>query len=604
MEFRYYLFHLIPSPIGVRTMNIVCHSATMSPFAPSLPPTSTGNNTIRRLWLPVLLLLFSFLPWVHPLSLGPSVSVVPLLFSWTCIGVLLASGLVSSVRNSLSVLGWGLIATVCGGMTLISGIANAGPEGVGLIATVGLVCACVFRFAGAADEEITALIQATLWAGVLSALIGLIQFLGLAEALTPWVSHNTAGEAYGNLRQRNLYASHLNVALCALLWLAGRNEQGWSPALVAMLASLLSWGNVLSHSRTGLFELLLIVMLTCWWGRQRHPAIKVALLSAVLTYTIVSLGLPWLAPIEANQGIVARFTDTSSPCMSRVALWRNVLELIAQRPWLGWGWGELDYAHMMHPYQSERFCAILDNAHNLPLHLAVELGVPCAVLVCLALLSCIVRLRPWTETNPARQLAWSILAVLGLHSLLEYPLWYGPFQLALGISLSLLWGIPRTNALTDSDSAPLASHPYPAWLNAILGLALLGGVAYAGWDYHLMRQVYLSPEDRSPAYRDDPMPALHRATLFRDHAHFAELTMTTVRPDNAEWVYATSTQLLHFSPEPRVLEKAIESATWLGRDQEALLYLSRFIEVYPQEHAQWQQRQQAQETRTVKLDTN
>ena len=56
--------------------------------------------------------------------------------------------------------------------------------------------------------------------------------------------------------------------------------------------------------------------------------------------------------------------------------------LIAQKPWLGWGWGELDYAHFITLYPGARFCDILDNAHNLPLHLAVELGVPLAVVLC------------------------------------------------------------------------------------------------------------------------------------------------------------------------------------------------------------------------------
>lgn len=34
-------------------------------------------------------------------------------------------------------------------------------------------------------------------------------------------------------------------------------------------------------------------------------------------------------------------------------------------------------------FPGERFCVLLDNAHNLPLHLAVELGVPVAALLCL-----------------------------------------------------------------------------------------------------------------------------------------------------------------------------------------------------------------------------
>ena len=36
-------------------------------------------------------------------------------------------------------------------------------------------------------------------------------------------------------------------------------------------------------------------------------------------------------------------------------------------------------------------------------------------------------------------MAWAVLAVIGLHSLLEYPLWYGPFQIAFGLCLAWLW---------------------------------------------------------------------------------------------------------------------------------------------------------------------
>jgi O-antigen ligase len=118
-----------------------------------------------------------------------------------------------------------------------------------------------------------------------------------------------------------------------------------------------------------------------------------------------------------------------------MTLWSNVLELIGQKPWFGWGWGRLDYAHYMHLYEGARFCDILDNAHNLPLHLAVELGVPMALILCGAALWSTWRSRPWRESDPLRQLAWTVLAVLALHSLLEYPLWYGPFQMALGICL-------------------------------------------------------------------------------------------------------------------------------------------------------------------------
>ncbi|MGB2883539.1 MAG: Wzy polymerase domain-containing protein, partial [Rhodoferax sp.] len=46
-------------------------------------------------------------------------------------------------------------------------------------------------------------------------------------------------------------------------------------------------------------------------------------------------------------------------------------------------------------------------------------------------------------------------------------------------------------------------------------------------------------------------------------------------------------QLLHFSSEPRVIEKLIESATLLGRDDDAVYYLQRYKAAFPDAYARW-----------------
>jgi hypothetical protein len=58
------------------------------------------------------------------------------------------------------------------------------------------------------------------------------------------------------------------------------------------------------------------------------------------------------------------------------------------------------------------------------------LGAPFALGFCMVCAWLVWRARPWQETDAMRQMAWLVLAVMGLHSLLEYPLWYGPFQIA------------------------------------------------------------------------------------------------------------------------------------------------------------------------------
>ena len=46
-------------------------------------------------------------------------------------------------------------------------------------------------------------------------------------------------------------------------------------------------------------------------------------------------------------------------------------------------------------------------------------------------------------------------------------------------------------------------------------------------------------------------------------------------------------ELLHYSPEPRVIEQLIESAVMLGQDDGALFYLVRYRAAFPKEHARW-----------------
>ncbi|WP_371133408.1 PglL family O-oligosaccharyltransferase [Polaromonas sp.] len=425
-------------------------------------------------------------------------------------------------------------------------------------------------------------------AAAISAVIGLVQYFGLAQALSPWISQAGAGEAFANLRQRNHFATLTSIGLLALSAVLARQAPGprvpgWAYAAMALLAL----GNAASSSRTGLLQWLLIVVLTAGWALpalrgQRRLALFA--LQALLAYGLAVVALPWLLSAAtglSSAGLLGRLAETPA-CSSRLTLWSNVLHLIAHKPWFGWGWGELDYAHYMTLYPGARFCDILDNAHNLPLHLAVELGIPLALVVCGGAGWVVWRARPWRETDPTRQMAWGVLAVIMLHSMLEYPLWYGPFQMAFGLCVWMLWPAPRE---------PVAgSRPYAragAAIRLVVASALLAAVAYAAWDYHRISQIYLAPQARDPAYRDDTLDKVRGSRLFRNQVRFAELTTTALKRGNAQWTFDTAMALLHYSPEPRVIEKVIESAVMLGRDDEALLHLVRYRAAFPDDYKKW-----------------
>jgi hypothetical protein len=308
-------------------------------------------------------------------------------------------------------------------------------------------------------------------------------------------------------------------------------------------------------------------------------------LTAVGAYVIATLALPWLAGLDPlSSSAWARLRTGDSLCASRATLWSNVLHLIAQKPWTGWGWGELDYAHFITLYSGPRFCDILDNAHNLPLHIAVEFGVPAALTFCGAVFGLIYLGKPLSESDVNRRIAWGVLAVIGLHSLLEYPLWYGQFQTAALLSLWLLYrGSTQAATGTQANGVPL-------YVRAILGLAALSVIAacaFSAWQYQLASQIYLPQDDRMVAYREDTVRKISHVALYQDQVRFANLTTTDLEPQNAQAVHDLALDMLHFSPESRVAELVIESAKLLGRQDEVDFYSVRYQAAFPESYAKW-----------------
>lgn len=429
-------------------------------------------------------------------------------------------------------------------------------------------------------------------AAVLASGVGLVQFFWGDVGAAPWIYPSTPGLALGNLRQRNQQASLLGMGAWALAWMVGRlqaalpdHRQPWRPVAAGVLAAwalmLISTADAATASRTGILEWGVMLGLLVLWRRSLGGLPLAFAATGGLLYALAAWALPWMLERWAGvsmDGLFQRLADEGQGCVSRTVLWSNMLHLIAQKPWTGWGWGEMAYAHYSTLFPGERFCVLLDNAHNLPLHLAVELGLPVAGGLCLLALWGAWRLAPWRETDPVRQLAWGVLAIVGVHSLLEFPLWYGPFQLATGFALLLLVRPARP------------WRPGPAWIAAA---ALAGGAALAFGgllvrDYERVSQLYRAVPDRDPAYREDTArKVLGDIAFFRGTADFATVTTTPVTAQNAADVHTRATRLLHYSPEPRVIEAVLASAALLGRTDEVDFHTVRYRIAYPQEYARW-----------------
>jgi hypothetical protein len=205
---------------------------------------------------------------------------------------------------------------------------------------------------------------------------------------------------------------------------------------------------------------------------------------------------------------------------SRFSIWANALTLIQQHPWAGVGWGQFNRAWTLTPLHN-RPDSFFDNAHNLPLQLAVELGLPVALVLCALLgwmLWRIARLAWRNPQDPARlPLAASAVMVLlmALHSQLEYPLWYAYFLLPTvflaGLSL----------AHDDRPGSRQAPGLPGVALTGVAALVVTASVC-ALPDYRKVSEIFAPPDEAPPLAQR--IEAGKKSLFFFHHAHYADAT--------------------------------------------------------------------------------
>jgi O-antigen ligase len=451
---------------------------------------------------------------------------------------------------------------------------------------------------------------AWLGAGLISAFIALCQALDIEASFAPWFVLTPAHHGFANLRQRNLYATFNTTALLSLLYLvhvqfhagvnAGLAYSKRVQYLGIAVAAVLGMASALSYSRIGLLQLALVLGAALIWRKQCHRAIWYVLLACMLAYFATAFYLPYLhqafvAPLSGVGGIVpggaiARINLGPDHCETRGILWRNTWQLIQERPWQGWGWREFAWAHFNAELEP-RFCRLVDHAHNLLLQLAAELGLPVAALVSGLLLGMLYI--GWRHAKQSALHAWALGVVLAilLHSMVEFPLWHTPFQIAFGLCMGYL--LSPVSVPQDTVAFPSASPSKPHWSTRLkaplLGLSFLA-LGVSALDYVRVSQAYLPVSKRQAWLQQLPWS---NECLFCNQRDFAVVTTTPVTKANAEWLHREALRLLHFSPEPRLLIVAVETAQILGKVEVEAQLRKKFQAAYPWPYERWLQTQQS-----------
>jgi hypothetical protein len=264
----------------------------------------------------------------------------------------------------------------------------------------------------------------------------------------------------------------LALPLLAALWLSG-SRAGWLALPIVMLCLALHL-RVAAHHGDETHKRLEIP------GGNRVLAIGIG----VTVFAIVAIGLAVLA---TGEGV--RVTAITQ----RVDLWRDVLVLIAQSPWLGIGFNQLNFAWTLTPLP-QRSGDVFDHAHNLPLHVAAELGIPGTLLLSSLLLGALL-LAALRSTASWRWIAIGIVGVSLWQSLFEYPMWFAHFLLPVAAIGALVANTSRA----DTQQKPVArSVPTLRWTRAAAVSVGLVAFAFAIWiaqGYRAVAHIYANAHD-------------------------------------------------------------------------------------------------------------
>ena len=329
-------------------------------------------------------------------------------------------------------------------------------------------------------------IEPARWSRVFDLAVQIIALLTLITAL------RSRPEVTSWLMVGLLIAFAVNSTVLVYTWLTLENPQSYNwvwglpnfvnirffASFMMVVACVSLWGSLVFSSKVRfLFYLILCLSLAqIFWSGSRSPLFSIVLASLIfgflagrtylkrwlhiLVLTVLAGLLAAQFPVDSNQLGVERAlgfgaktiinTDNIDELSSgRLRIWKDAAEWIVQKPILGWGG---DY------YREVSAASSVAQVHNGPLQIAIEWGIPLALLMYGILLyifiKCSVYLYANKNTPPIFTLGYFLFTSMLIHSLLDGVFYHGTMLFFMMVPLALLLST-EPMAVTASDHSNL-----------------------------------------------------------------------------------------------------------------------------------------------------
>jgi len=333
------------------------------------------------------------------------------------------------------------------------------------------------------------------WLGGMSAALGIgLQMFGLESWISPWLqqSHSLPRQS-GFLGQPNLSASLMCSAMACLVFMCPHTpDKAAKPSVwrcVSLAVMMLAMHG--ASSRTGYVEVVAMTVVLFVF-RQRFEIDRVWLAMPVWLLLALGLGELMVAQGWVHAASAVESTDLlMRSSAERLLIWGDILRMIQSSPWLGVGWHQLQVSEVLKPGVQMP----VGHAHNLFLHIQVELGV-LGTAGLLAFGVCVWKVvASWRSLSSYQVVMLTLVLLLGMHSMLEYPLWHALFLFLFGFAFALLPVSVRTLGVPPrwSHFAAIGTMALSFWVYVDHTVALR---AYEAFGQHQNKGRFIADNDK------------------------------------------------------------------------------------------------------------
>ncbi|MBI4937736.1 MAG: O-antigen ligase C-terminal domain-containing protein [Nitrosomonadales bacterium] len=410
----------------------------------------------------------------------------------------------------------------------------------------------------------------------LSALVGVLQHFRWRTPLDTVVVIKISAAVYGNLAQPNHFADYVTLGLASLgLLFASRRLRAWQAAL---LAAPLLFVLALSGSRSAWLYLSCMAALAFLWQRrdkQCLPLLRYSLL-LLLGFALMN-ALVQLPLFAAGTSTAQRLIEGGTGNSIRLYLWREAWLIFAQFPLLGAGFGQFAWQHFQlgPELRATYINGLYNNAHNFVFQLAAATGLA-GLLVLLGTLALWFRQARAAPRSIYHWWGFALLAVLAIHSLLEYPLWYAYF---LGVAAFALGAMDSTTYRLELRGAGRWSVAAMLLLGLLSLFQLIHG--YRNLEgLTAMRPASAADDGFSQRLRDG-LGEVYQQSLLHPYAEMLMSGMVEASPDHLAEKRALNGNVMRFVPISPVVYREAYLLALSGEPGAAKRQLERAIWSYP-----------------------